>query len=199
MVIKNLRLGSANPNKKDWSFLFINLLIVIAYGCILFTSSFNFSQKEFDASLKQKKDYQSNFTDMKTTIDSISNKKIDLATDLPLLQEKYTYLMKLSLTNSDHSGTLLRRKKEIVRYLGDGFYQHISKIPNNIRFSKVKTIVTFGQFNSETRLIDVNLFITFAISNNGKNQKSGFMQASAKYDLLNQKSQSFKIDFETVR
>lgn len=199
MVIKNLRLGSANPNKKDWSFLFINLLIVIAYGCVLFTSSFNFSQKEFDASLKQKKDYQSNFTDMKTTIDSISNKKIDLATDLPLLQEKYTYLMKLSLTNSDHSGTLLRRKKEIVRYLGAGFYQHISKIPNNIRFSKVKTIVTFGQFNSETRLIDVNLFITFAISNNGKNQKSGFMQAFAKYDLLNQKSQSFKIDFETVR
>lgn len=76
MVIKNLRLGSANPNKKDWSFLFINLLIVIAYGCVLFTSSFNFSQKEFDASLKQKKDYQSNFTDMKTTIDSISNKKL---------------------------------------------------------------------------------------------------------------------------
>lgn len=199
MVIKNLHLESANPTKKDWAFLFINLLIVLFYGCILFVSSFNYSQRQYAASLKQKQNYKINSIIMQNTITSLGSKNMDLATDLPHLQAKYTSLVELSLMHKNDSNSLIKRKNEIINYLGSGFYQRVYKIPKNVKFSKIKTIVTFGKFDSKTRQIDTKLYATCLILYDGHHQKSGVIQASIKYDLLRQKARVLNVNFEVAR
>lgn len=195
MEINNLNLGSANPCKKDWAFLFTNLLIVVVYGCVLFTSSFNYAQRQYTASLVEKKEYQINSTTMQKAVISLSDKRIDLKSDLPCVQAKCGELVELALSHKNGSNSLLRHKKEIIRYLGTDFYNEVSKIPPDIRITKIKTIVTFGKFYSQTKLIDVNLYTTFSILDNENNQKEGFVQSSEKYSLTKHKSVSFRIDY----
>lgn len=199
MVIKNLHLESANPTKKDWTFLFINWLIVLFYGCILFVSSFNYSQKQYVASLKQKQNYKRSAIIMQNTVMSLSNKNIDLAIDLPYLQAKYTSLVELSLIHKNGFDGLIKHKNEIINYLGSDFYQRVYELPKNVKFSKIKTIVTFGKFDSKTRQIDTKLYTTCLILYDGHHQKSGVIQASIKYDLLKQKAKVHNVNFEVAR